>query len=96
MSKINNEYRIVSSSVASIYDKPTFDSELITQALIWEQLIICDKKDNWYKIKQRDGYSGWIHSFYTINSALYDNTTNLQDPNNWYWVKSKFLSLSFL
>ena len=35
-----DEYIIVSTSVASIYKKPTFTSELVTQALIWEKLII--------------------------------------------------------
>ena len=34
----NNEYIIVSTPVASIYKNPTFTSELVTQALIWEKL----------------------------------------------------------
>ena len=93
MYKVTNEYRIVSSSVASIYDKPTFDSELTTQALFWESLEIYDKKDNWYKIKLKDGYTGWIHSFYTLDSSVYDNHKLLQDSENWYWVTGKFLSL---
>ena len=62
MSKINNEYRIVSSSVASIYDKPTFDSELITQALIWEQLIICDKKKISSMLKELDSSAPTIET----------------------------------
>ena len=93
MSKVNNEYRIVSSSVASIYSEPTFASELITQALIWEELIISQKKDNWYQVRQKDGYIGWIHSFYTVNSSVYDNNKLLKDHKNWYWVKSKFIAL---
>jgi len=79
LSKVNNEYRIVSSSVASIYSEPSFASELITQALIWEELIISQKKDNWYQVRQRDGYIGWIHSFYTVNSFVYDNNPLLKD-----------------
>ena len=94
MSKIVNEYRIVSSTIAAIYNKPTFDSELTTQALIWEKLIIYDKKDNWYQVQQRDGYIGWIHSFYTSDSSVYDSNQLFQDLENWYWVKNKFLSLS--
>ncbi len=94
MSKTSDEYRIVFSSVASIYDEPNFNSQLITQALFWEQLIITDKKDNWYKIKQRDGYVGWIHSFYTTDLSVYDENEFLKKTENWYWVKKKFLSLS--
>ena len=88
-----NEYKIVLSSVASIYSKPSFKSELITQALFWEKLTILDSKDNWYKVKQRDNYVGWLHSFYITDSLVYDNNEFLRDLKNWYWVKDKFLYL---
>ena len=93
MSKSNDEYKIALSSVSSIYSHPSFTSELITQALIWEELIVCDKKDNWYKVKQRDGYVGWIHSFYIVDSSVYDNNKLLQEHKKWYWVKDKFVTL---
>ena len=93
LSNSNNEYKIVYSSVASIYNKPTFTSELITQALIWEELLICNKKNNWYKVKQRDGYIGWIHSFYIVDSGIYENNKELQNRNNWYWIKDKSVEL---
>ena len=90
--KLNNHnYIIVNASVASIYSHPNFSSELITQALIWEELIIRDKKDNWYQVKQRDGYKGWIHSFYVLDSSIYDNNKLLQDKKNWYWTAQKKL-----
>ena len=93
--KLNDhDYIIVNSSVASIYNYPNFSAELITQAVFWEKLLIKDRKDNWYKIKQRDGYEGWIHSFYIINSSIYDNNEFLQNENNWYWVVRRFLKLS--
>ena len=90
----SSEYKIVLTSVASIYNKPSFNSELVTQALIWEELIVNDKKDNWYKVKQRDGYIGWIHSFYIIDSDIYENNKFLHNNKSWYWVKNKFISLS--
>ena len=87
MSNSKNEHKIVSTSVASIYSKPSFSSELINQALFWESLIIYDVNEKWYKIKQRDGYDGWIHSFYLTNSAIYDEHCNdLQNLENWYFV----------
>ena len=85
---------IVNTPVASIYRKPNFSSELITQALIWEKLAIINKEDNWYKIKQRDGYEGWVHSFYVVASTVHNSNKFLQDKKNWYWVKNKFLNLS--
>ena len=85
---------IVHTPVASIYSHPNFSSELITQALFWENLLVHDITDNWYKVEQKDGYMGWIHSFYTVNSSIYDNNKLLQDLENWYWVKNKFLNLS--
>ena len=89
-----DEYKIVLSSIASMYNKPSFSSELITQALIWENLIVCDQTDNWYKVKQRDGYKGWVHSFYIVNSSIYDDNQLLHSHKNWYWVKDKFVVLS--
>ena len=89
-----DEYKIVLSNIASIYNKPSFSSELITQALIWENLIVCEQVDNWYKVKQRDGYKGWIHSFYLVDSSIYDDNQLLHNHKNWYWVKDKFVALS--
>ena len=44
--------------------KPTFKSELVTQALIWDDLNVIDSLDNWYRIEHWDGYIGWINKFY--------------------------------
>ncbi len=93
--KLNkHNYIIVHTAVASIYSHPNFSSELITQALFWEGLTVHSTQGNWYKVKQRDGYEGWIHSFYVVDSSVYDNNKLLQDKKNWYWVKNKFLNLS--
>lgn len=93
--KLNkHNYIIVHTAVASIYSHPDFSSELITQALFWEGLTVHSTQGNWYKVKQRDGYEGWIHSFYVMDSSVYDNNKLLQDKKNWYWVKNKFLNLS--
>ena len=93
MSNSNNEYKIVSKSVAPIYSKPSFSSELINQALFWEELIVESLGDNWLKIRQRDGYVGWVHSFYITDSKTYDNNKILKNIDNWYFVKSRFLEI---
>lgn len=94
MSNPNNEYKIVLTSVAPIYSNPSFSSELINQALYWEELIVEDLKDNWFKIKQRDGYIGWVHSFYVDNSQVYDKNELLKKLDNWYFVKDRFSVIS--
>ena len=91
-----SDYVIVKSPVANIYKSHTFTSELVTQALIWEELIVLDKKNNWYKIQQQDGYIGWTHKFYIINSDIYDSNKSLQNKNNWYWIKDRLTSIRLM
>mgnify|MGYP006092877475 CR=1 FL=1 len=93
MSKVTNEYKIVSVNVASIYSKPSFSSELINQALFWEELFILRVKDSWFKVKQRDKYLGWIHSFFVTDSSIYENYKVYRKLKNWYFVKDKFCEI---
>jgi len=65
-----NKYCIVTTIVANLYKKPSFTSELVTQALIKEKLLILDNQDNWYKVKQWDSYESWIHKFYIKDLEL--------------------------
>ena len=87
------DYCLVKTSVANFYKNPSFTSELVTQGLIWEKLIICDKKDNWFQVKQRDGYIAWLHSFYVIDSSIYDNNELLDKKDNWYFIKDRLLEI---
>ena len=48
----NNKRVMVAVSVASLYSEPTFTSELVTQALKGEDLIVLDYKNKWLKVKQ--------------------------------------------
>ena len=59
-------------SVADIYREHTFTSEVVSQGLASENVIIIDTYKNWSKIEQWDGYQGWINNFYldvTSNSG---------------------------
>ena len=87
------DYCLVKASIANLYKNPSFTSELVTQALIWEKLIICDKKDNWFQVKQRDGYIAWVHSFYVIDSSIYDNNELLNKKENWYFIRDRLLEI---
>ena len=54
----------VKTAYANIYSEPKFSSQLVTQALFFESLEIISEHDNWLKIVQWDGYSGYVHRFY--------------------------------
>ena len=50
--------------VADIYKDHAFSSEVVTQALISEEVAVIDTFDNWSKVEQWDGYKGWINNFF--------------------------------
>ena len=59
-----NHQAIIAPAVAPVHKEPVFSSELISQALMWENVKIQETHENWYQIRMEDGYDGWIHSFY--------------------------------
>ena len=81
-----DKYCIVTTIVANLYKKPSFTSELVTQALIKEKLLILDNQDNWYKVKQWDSYESWIHKFYIkdleLDSSIGWNKLDINKTNN--------------
>ena len=89
-----SDNKIVNTSVANIYESHAFKSQLVTQALLWEKLDVYEKKDDWYKIRQKDGYMGWIHDFYIIDLSVSIYDEPFESAENWYWVKDKFKSLA--
>ena len=47
-----SEYKIINSEVVNLYSDNNFHSEVVTQGLLWENVEIINKVDNWFKIKQ--------------------------------------------
>jgi len=86
---------IVKSSIAPLYLNPSFKSELVSQALIWEYLIILEIKNNWFKVKQWDEYISWIHNSYVSNVDVYKNN-NLNNHNKWYYLTKSILKNNIL
>lgn len=73
-------YFIINTAVANVYKEASHDSAVVTQALMGESCQILDSKDEWYHIRQWDGYEGWMYYFYGIESKTkYDSTFVLQD-----------------
>ena len=55
---------IVKTAYANVYSEPTFTSQMVSQALFFERVDAISQHDNWYRINQWDGYSGYVHKFY--------------------------------
>ena len=60
---------IINTSVAPVYRRPSFQSEMVTEAFLWETVMVLDENHDWLKIRQEDGYEGWIHQFYLISGS---------------------------
>ena len=92
-----DKYKKVGIRVASLYKEPSFKSELVTQALLSEQLLIIDKNNDWYKVKQWDNYESWIHSFYLCSKQknIYDKSIRCNTKNLLTTAKS-FLNVPYL
>lgn len=73
-------YFIINATVVNIYKEASHNSAIVTQALMGESCNILEQKDEWYRIKQWDGYEGWIYYFYGIESnTKYESNLRLQD-----------------
>jgi len=58
---MKTNYFTINVSVANIYDKPDFTSQIVTQGLLGESCKVLEESDNWVKIQQWDNYKGWIN-----------------------------------
>ena len=58
--------KIIKTTFANIYDKPSFQSQVVTQGIMWEIVEVLDKKDDWIKLKLQDDYVGWTQNFFLI------------------------------
>ena len=92
---------IVKVSACGIFAKPTFKSEMVNQALLNEEVVISDKKDNWYKIKlKHDDYSGWMHEMYLDNhdndKAYYENNLSKQIESSIVFQACQMLGKPYL
>ena len=70
---------VVKTNVANLYKSPSFKSELITQAIFLEKLLIVSEEKKWYQVKQWDGYESWIHSFYLYAHDEIDDLCCLEE-----------------
>lgn len=78
-----NSYFTINVCVANVYSNNDFDSSVLTQALLGESCLILDEVPKWVKIRQEDGYEGWINRFYgIISNKIYDSNNICDDLNH--------------
>ena len=76
----------VKTAYANIYSEPTFSSQMVTQALFFEELEVLSEHGNWYEVSQWDGYRGYVHKFYLSENYIIDQSDNIV-------ISSRFESL---
>ena len=66
-----NSVKTISTVVAPIHRKPSFTSEMVSQALMWEDVVILEQKNNWIYVNMEDSYSGWINQIYLAEKIIH-------------------------
>ena len=70
---------VVNTGVANVYADPSFRSEVVTQAILGEIPETIDQQGKWFRIRQWDGYEGWIYHFYLVkNPDYYDGKERIR------------------
>lgn len=83
-------YFVINVSVMNVYKEPSFNSPVMTQALMGESCPVIEESENWVKISQWDSYEGWVNGFYGIiqkekyasNSVFYHSHGVIYDKKN--------------
>ena len=52
--------KTVHVSVANVYRRCSYKSEMVSQALLGESVEVLGEENEFYKVRQQDGYKGWI------------------------------------
>ena len=64
---------VINAGVANLYRDPAFTSEVVSQAFLGESPEVIDRQGKWFKLRQWDGYEGWVYYFYLVKSPGYLN-----------------------
>src|SRR5207253_10225295 len=64
----------VATHLAGIHAEPSFHTELLTQVTNGVELQILESRDKWCRVRQRDGYEGWLYKLYLTDSPAIEPT----------------------
>ncbi len=66
--------KLTNVSIAFIYREGSFKSETTSQTFLGETLVVLEEQNDWFRIRQEDGYEGWIAGFFVVDKPLdWDN-----------------------
>lgn len=65
-----NPHGIIAKNVAGLYNDPSTDSELITQAIMGQSVEIQDENADWLHVRTWDTYNGWVKSKWVCRAAV--------------------------
>ena len=64
----NKEWFVISSGVAPLHEKASFNSSCLTEMVYGDSCKILNSEDSWIFVELNDGYQGWIKNFYGFKS----------------------------
>jgi hypothetical protein len=92
LAPLEDERLWVSTSVADVRREASHASELVSQAVMGDDAAILRREGDWYLIVMRDGYHGWMRSWYTQEASskeinAYRNRLNAMVTANIAYVR---------
>ena len=73
----NNDWFVVSSGVAPIYENASFNSNYLTEMVYGDSCKIIKQKKSWFFVMCDDGYQGWVKNFYGFRSELKNDPVHI-------------------
>jgi cell wall-associated NlpC family hydrolase len=75
----------INASVCCLYREPSYNSEIVSQGLLGEEVELIEHGELFSRIRQEDGYESWISS---------DQVSSLILPQrDRYWLRSHFVAI---
>tara|TARA_B100001248_G_scaffold261832_1_gene254526 strand:+ start:4455 stop:5180 length:726 start_codon:yes stop_codon:yes gene_type:complete len=91
MQKGDKEWFVISSGVAPLYTKASFNSSCLTEMVYGDSCRILDNEDSWIFVEINDGYQGWVKNFYGFRSESKNKHSHIiAFPNENGFFHSKY------
>jgi len=77
---------VILNSVVDIYDKPSTETEMVTQALLGTKVLSQESREGWHFVRLPDQYQGWLEAHhiraYAQDEARYPATAQIAEIQN--------------
>jgi len=78
---------LTNASIAFVNRDAAFKSETISQTHLGETLDVLEEQDDWLRVKQEDGYEGWVARFFVKEKpASWENHTFYHHGEQISWI----------